>query len=118
MAYGVGGGFMGVGKPNGPQPRVWGPDEGPPSPGRGKTVGTQGYAKAYARLLEVSSTSYGGMSCSYHSVSVAQEPALSIHDLRHRNVLSESGIHEKITSTRLPGGIEHMLSMILVKSVS
>ena len=52
-----------------------------------------------------------------HSVTITQEPALGIHDLRDRNVFSESGIHENIIDTGLPSGVEHMLSMILIKSM-
>ena len=80
-------------------------------------MNTQRYAEAHERLLEIFLTRHAGMSYLSYLVPITQEPALSIHDLRHRNVLSEPCVHENITSTGLPAGIEHMLSTILVESV-
>lgn len=57
-------------------------------------IGTQRYGKLYARL-EIFQKSYTGTicTCPFGLVSITQEPALRVHDLKHRNVLSESGIH-------------------------
>ena len=57
-------------------------------------IGTQRYARLYARL-EIIQKLYRGTicTCEFGLVSVTQEPALRVHDLKHRNVLSESGIH-------------------------